>query len=219
MLHYNNLYYNRLGNNIQEYRGMFFNENKNKTYFEGGAHFSYNELVQKLKGLTKILSNDRMSKKDTHQKTKSFTIEKTILQAMNKNYQKRQFDSLDQKKVNKKSKKIMLKTISHDKELDLGLYTHIHTEINKQQKSNQFKSKVKLNSNFNTKTKKQFPIIKQTKEQFTSRNICKCILPKDNTFTNPFLSIDAFEGQQLTERKQTKHFYKSHILKYQKSCK
>lgn len=33
---------------INEYKGIFYGNNEEKDYYEGGAHFSYRELIQKL---------------------------------------------------------------------------------------------------------------------------------------------------------------------------
>ena len=34
--------------NMEEYKGIFYNDNSEKKYYEGGAHFRYKDLVREL---------------------------------------------------------------------------------------------------------------------------------------------------------------------------
>lgn len=213
MSHPNHYHHNQLSDKMQEYKGMFFNENKDKIYYEGGAHFLNRDLVKKLNALIILSSDpDRSIKLDAHQKTKSFNIQKISLKAVNKIYPKREYESHDQKKVNKnKSKRLIFQIISNDKEECISTRPNIHTEVNKIQMVKQMNSKVKLKPiNFNKVTKKKFPIIKQQADRFTSRNNGNYINPKNNSLINPYLSIEVLGGgeKQLSERKLSKIIYK-----------
>ena len=43
--------------NICQYKGIFYNNKTTHRFYEGGAHFSYIELVQILKDLKKSRNN------------------------------------------------------------------------------------------------------------------------------------------------------------------
>ena len=44
------------------YKGIFYNENKEKKYYEGGAHFKYMDLVYEADGVTQRGGNKLMGK-------------------------------------------------------------------------------------------------------------------------------------------------------------
>ena len=47
-------------NQAKEYKGIFYGDDSEKKYFEGGAHFNYKDLYRKLFDLTKKLSPSRV---------------------------------------------------------------------------------------------------------------------------------------------------------------
>ena len=47
-------------NNILDYKGVFYDDNSEKKYFEGGAHFSYSDLYRRLTNLSHKLSPSRV---------------------------------------------------------------------------------------------------------------------------------------------------------------
>jgi hypothetical protein len=46
--------------NMKEYKGVFFNEDTEKKYYEGGAHFSYKDLYLRLLDVSKIRSDSTL---------------------------------------------------------------------------------------------------------------------------------------------------------------
>ena len=54
-------------NNKNDYKGIFYEDNSERKYYEGGAHFSYSDLVYELNQLIKERNNniDGYSSKDS----------------------------------------------------------------------------------------------------------------------------------------------------------
>ena len=46
---------------MEEYKGIFYNDNTEKRYFEGGAHFSYSALVKELSILQRTSTSQKAS--------------------------------------------------------------------------------------------------------------------------------------------------------------
>jgi len=66
---HNNINNNHNDNNIN-YKGIYFNDNTEKKYYEAGAHFSYKDLCSKLDKLLNILEPERRFEfKDERNKT------------------------------------------------------------------------------------------------------------------------------------------------------
>ena len=71
---------------IKEYKGFFYGNNEEKDYYEGGAHFSYQQLVMKLLQLQKESqhedehnNNKNALRSDNHSKTKRYIKCKKLL--------------------------------------------------------------------------------------------------------------------------------------------
>ena len=47
---------------MEEYKGIYYNENAEQTYYEGGAHFKYNELYQILEEISKKVNSKKIPK-------------------------------------------------------------------------------------------------------------------------------------------------------------
>ena len=63
-------------NKAKDYKGVFFGDDSEKRYYEGGAHFAYKDLCKRLIDLSRKLSPSRIggtSKTERNDKT----IEKT----------------------------------------------------------------------------------------------------------------------------------------------
>ena len=49
------------------FKGIFYNDNNEQKYFEGGAHFKYSELIKQLQNLLNIANlNDSYKGGDLH---------------------------------------------------------------------------------------------------------------------------------------------------------
>ena len=47
---------------MEEYKGIYYNENTQHKYYEGGAHFKYNELYQILEEISKKVNSKKIPK-------------------------------------------------------------------------------------------------------------------------------------------------------------
>lgn len=47
---------------MEEYKGIYYNENAEQNYYEGGAHFKYIELYQILDEIAKKASSKKIPK-------------------------------------------------------------------------------------------------------------------------------------------------------------
>ena len=97
-----------MNNMILEYKGVFYNEHKERKYYEGGAHFKYKDLFSKLLSLQKeiyppIIENINHIKNNSNENlllnNKNLKIKKiftTIKKGkIENNYLKRNFSQID----------------------------------------------------------------------------------------------------------------------------
>jgi hypothetical protein len=47
---------------MEEYKGIYYNDNAEQIYYEGGAHFKYSELFQILEELAKKANSKKIPK-------------------------------------------------------------------------------------------------------------------------------------------------------------
>ena len=47
---------------MEEYKGIYYNDNEEQQYYEGGAHFKYSELYKILEELAKKLNSKKIPK-------------------------------------------------------------------------------------------------------------------------------------------------------------
>lgn len=47
---------------MEEYKGIYYNENAEQPYYEGGAHFKYNELYEILEEIAKKVNSKKIPK-------------------------------------------------------------------------------------------------------------------------------------------------------------
>ena len=48
---------------MEEYKGIYYNDDKEQKYYEGGAHFKYKELYKILEELAKKINSKKIPKK------------------------------------------------------------------------------------------------------------------------------------------------------------
>ncbi len=48
---------------MEEYKGIYYNDDKEQQYYEGGAHFKYKELYKILEELAKKINSKKIPKK------------------------------------------------------------------------------------------------------------------------------------------------------------
>ena len=48
---------------MEEYKGIYYNDDKEQQYYEGGAHFKYKELYKILEELSKKLNSKKIPNK------------------------------------------------------------------------------------------------------------------------------------------------------------
>jgi hypothetical protein len=63
--------------NLENYKGIYFNDDKEEQYYEGGAHFKYTELCKRLENIILSLPPERRAKyvyNDSGNNSKSNTI-------------------------------------------------------------------------------------------------------------------------------------------------
>lgn len=66
---------NQNGNmNINEFKGIYYNDNKQQKYFEGGAHFNYKELYHILENLQSLIDKSDTNRITKNHLTKVITI-------------------------------------------------------------------------------------------------------------------------------------------------
>ena len=53
-------------NNRNDYKGIFYEDNSERKYYEGGAHFKYIELYRILEELAKKLNSKKIQKTIKH---------------------------------------------------------------------------------------------------------------------------------------------------------
>lgn len=51
---------------MQEYKGLYYNDNTEQQYYEGGAHFRYKDLYQILEELVKKANSKKIPKTIKH---------------------------------------------------------------------------------------------------------------------------------------------------------
>ena len=51
---------------MDEYKGIYYNDNKEQKYYEGGAHFKYKELYKILEELSKKINSKKIPKTIKH---------------------------------------------------------------------------------------------------------------------------------------------------------
>jgi hypothetical protein len=49
------------GRDLHKYKGIFYGDNQERKYFEGGAHFNYLELNRRLKFIARIFSPNKIN--------------------------------------------------------------------------------------------------------------------------------------------------------------
>jgi hypothetical protein len=49
---------------MEEYKGIYYNDDKEQQYYEGGAHFKYKELYKILEELAKKINSKKIPKKN-----------------------------------------------------------------------------------------------------------------------------------------------------------
>ena len=47
---------------MEEYKGIYYNDDEEQQYYEGGAHFKYSELYKILQDLSKKLNSKKIPK-------------------------------------------------------------------------------------------------------------------------------------------------------------
>lgn len=47
---------------MEEYKGIYYNDDSEKQYYEGGAHFKYEELFKALESLAKKANSKKIPK-------------------------------------------------------------------------------------------------------------------------------------------------------------
>ena len=47
---------------MNEYKGIYYNDNTEQQYYEGGAHFKYNDLYKLLEELVKKINSKKIPK-------------------------------------------------------------------------------------------------------------------------------------------------------------
>ena len=57
---------------MNEYKGIYYNDNTKQQYYEGGAHFKYNDLYKILEELVKKINSKKIPKIIKH--VSKFTI-------------------------------------------------------------------------------------------------------------------------------------------------
>ena len=48
---------------MEDYKGIYYNDDKEQNYYEGGAHFKYNDLYKILEELSKKLNSKKIPNK------------------------------------------------------------------------------------------------------------------------------------------------------------
>ena len=167
---------------MQNYKGLFYNDQKQKKYYEGGAHFKYKHLVKVLEELKKK-QDEKESEEKTHNKNKSLDYSQNqdiiindnrnnILASPNKEKNNDYIEQLLNFNSVKRSKKstIKLKEIkSVDRKNDIVL----NTENNRYNKEiNIRNNSLELNRNLNLKnnTNDYKNLILLTENRNTSKN-------------------------------------------------
>ena len=51
---------------MEEYKGIYYNDNTEQQYYEGGAHFKYIELYRSLEELAKKINSKKIPKTIKH---------------------------------------------------------------------------------------------------------------------------------------------------------
>ena len=51
---------------MKEYKGIYYNDDKEQQYYEGGAHFKYKELYKILEELSKKINSKKIPKTIKH---------------------------------------------------------------------------------------------------------------------------------------------------------
>ena len=144
------------------YKGLFYNDQKQKKYFEGGAHFKYKDLVKVLEEL-KEKQDEKENEDKAHNKNKSLDYNqnqdilindnrRNILESTNKEKNRNYIEQLLNLNSVKSPKKtlIKLKEIkSVDKKKDIVLNTENNRYNNEMNKRN---NSLELNKNLNLKS-------------------------------------------------------------------
>ena len=143
------------------YKGLFYNDQKQKKYYEGGAHFKYKDLVKVLEEL-KEKQDEKENEDKAHNKNKSLDYNQNqdilindnrhnILESTNKEKNRNYIEQLLNLNSVKSPKKtlIKLKEIkSVDKKKDIVLNTENNRYNNEMNKRN---NSLELNKNLNLK--------------------------------------------------------------------
>ena len=144
------------------YKGLFYNDQKQKKYYEGGAHFKYKDLVKVLEEL-KEKQDEKENEDKAHNKNKSLDYNqnqdilindnrRNILESTNKEKNRNYIEQLLNLNSVKSPKKtlIKLKEIkSVDKKKDIVLNTENNRYNNEMNKRN---NSLELNKNLNLKS-------------------------------------------------------------------
>ena len=99
----------------KNYKGIFYNNDNKKNYYEFGAHFKYKELFNKLLLLQKLQKNENKSNININTQKSSININKKNLNKSNILYSNNRNDISNNKKIIKKisnSRNILISNIS-----------------------------------------------------------------------------------------------------------
>ena len=136
-------------NNRNDYKGIFYEDNSERKYYEGGAHFSYEALYQILKNIKKqqSLNENKILNKEKE------IIKQVPIVSRQKNYSmKNIFSCDDQMKKNKIKKKNSGNNINNNinnnvnKDLNLKKINFIRNNVSKEKSLSKKKNK---NNNMN----------------------------------------------------------------------
>jgi hypothetical protein len=195
---------------MNEYKGIYYKDNDDQHFYEGGAHFKYIELYKRLEKLYKLQNN--LKKKLTN----SLKININLSENYNNNNKNRIFNYNNLQRnliLNKKEKKffslslssvINHKTISINKINNINNIYNIKKQKNEKSKSNKLKEeKFNLSEKINSKVKKKI-ILNNYSNKINSIN-------KIN-FTNKISRNHRVIQTSILPTKKTQKKYNNNIL-------
>ena len=142
--------------NIGQYKGIFYNNKTTHRFYEGGAHFSYIELVKILKDLKKSRNNDSFntsleSSSSSNRKEKTKLINKMKINMLSLSKQKNQ-SSVCLLKNNKKVKadEIYNKIVNDQLDLNKNVKMKFLQKVKNVENEKYIKKERMSNKNFNS---------------------------------------------------------------------
>ena len=175
-------------NDKKEYKGIFYDDNSERKYYEGGAHFSYEELVNILKNIrNQQILNETKSSKIKKEKEKEIDKENILnkgpIISRQKNFSMKNIFSCDNPIIKKKMKKNKdNNNINKEKENDYNLkikkINFLRNNVSKEKSQSKKKIKSKKKNMYQSNS-----VIQIASGQCLNINI-------NNNYNNNFININ-----------------------------